>query len=115
MVLLGASAAAEAGPFIFHDGKTVVHVNPGVKITLNGKPVESAELRADSLSDQLHLGDLTLYVHASGKRSSIRLRDKNSRLRKNFAGLDWFPIDETFRVTAHFVPYRPPKQIEMQN
>src|SRR6266404_5449457 len=35
---------AKAGQFDLHDGKTVIHVNPGVPITLRGKQVESMEL-----------------------------------------------------------------------
>jgi uncharacterized protein (DUF1684 family) len=115
IVLPAGSAPAQAGSFVFHDDKTVVHVNPGVKITLNGKPVESAELQPDLVSQRLHLGDLTLLVHASGDRYGIRLKDKNSRLRKEFTGLRWFPVDEQYRMTARFVPYVPPKQLRIQN
>lgn len=115
IVLPATSAPAEAGSFVFHNGKTIVHVKPGVPITRNGKPVQSAELHPDLPSDELHLRDLTLYVHASGERYAIRLRDKNSKLRKEFTGLHWFPIDESYRLTARFVPYTPPKQAEIQN
>lgn len=114
-MVLPAGAPAQAGSFVFHNGKTVVHANPGVKFTLNGKPVESAELLPDLPSERLHLGDLTLFVHASGERFGIRLKDKNSKLRKEFTGLHWFPVDEQYRMTARFVAYDPPKQAEIQN
>jgi hypothetical protein len=113
--VLPASAPADVGIFDFHSGKTTVHISPGVAVTLNGKPVQTAELRPDSREDRLILGDLTLYVHASGDRFAIRLKDKNSKLRKNFTGLNWFPIDESYRVTAHYVPYESPKQLDSQN
>ena len=48
---------AKAGHFDLHDGKTVIHVNPGVPITLRGKQVESMELRPDSREDRLAIGD----------------------------------------------------------
>ena len=114
-ILLPASAPADAGFFEFHQGKTVAHVYPGVPVTMNGKPVENAELRPDVAEDRLRLGDLIFYVHASGNRLAIRLKDKNSKIRKEFAGLDWFPVDESYRVTAHFVPYDPPKELDSQN
>ena len=114
-ILLPAPAAADAGFFEFHQGKTVVHVYPGVPVTMNGKPVQTAELRPDVPEDRLVLGDLTFYVHASGNRLAIRLKDKNSKIRKEFAGLDWFPVDESYRVTARFVPYDPPKELDSQN
>ncbi|MGB7848842.1 MAG: DUF1684 domain-containing protein [Candidatus Acidiferrum sp.] len=113
--VLPPSAPAYVGVFEFHSGKTTVRIAPGVPATLNGKPVQAAELRRDSREDHLVLGDFTLYVHASGNRFAIRMKDKNSKLRKNFAGLNWFPIDESYRVTARYVPYDSPKQLDSQN
>lgn len=50
-------------------------------------------------------GDLTFYVHASGKRFAIRLKDKNSQLRKEFKGLHWYPVNEMYRFNARYVAY----------
>ena len=61
------------------------------------------------------MGDLTLYVHASGDRYAIRLKDRNSKLRKDFTGLHWFPIDPAYRVVGHFVPYPKPKTEMIEN
>ncbi len=114
-IVLPASAPASAGSFEFHAGHTIVHIKSGVHAILNGKPIESGEMHSDSNSDQLVIGDLTLYVHSSGDRYTIRLRDKNSQLRKDFTGTRWFPVDESYRVTSRYVPYDKPKQIEIQN
>ncbi|HEY7406613.1 MAG TPA: DUF1684 domain-containing protein [Candidatus Angelobacter sp.] len=113
-VVLPAPAPASAGYFDLHDGSTIVHVNPGVPITMAGKPVETAELKPDSKVDRLVLGDLTFFVHAVGPRRGIRLKDKNSKLRKEFTGLHWFPIDEAYRVSAHFVAYDSPREVEIE-
>jgi uncharacterized protein len=113
-IVLPATAPASLGSFEFHAGHTIVHVKPGVAALLDGRRVESAEMRPDS-SDQLVLGDLTLYVHSSGERFTIRLRDKNSPLRRNFTGTHWFAVDDSYRVIGKFVPYSQPKQIEIQN
>jgi uncharacterized protein len=114
-IVLPPSAPASAGSFQFHLGRTRVRLTPGVTATLNGKPAETAEMHPDSDTDQLSIGDLTLYVHSSGDRYTIRLRDKNSRLRKDFTGTRWFPVDESYRVTAQYVPYDKPRQIVIQN
>ncbi len=114
IVLPGGSAPPDAGTFEFHKGRTVVHIKPGVVGTMNGKRIETAELRPDT-PDQVTLGDLRLLVHASGDRYAVRLKDKNSALRRNFAGLRWYPIDASYRVTARFVPYDKPKNVEVQN
>ena len=51
----------------------------------------------------------------SGERLAIRLRDLNASYRKEFAGLDWFPVDPSFRVQAKFVPHAEEKKVEMLN
>jgi uncharacterized protein (DUF1684 family) len=109
------STPADAGYFELKAGKITVHVKRGVSITMNGKPVETAELHPDSSEDRLTIGDLQLWVHASGGRFAIRLRDKNSKLRQNFTGLHWFPVDESNRVIAHYTPYEKEKQVDIQN
>jgi uncharacterized protein (DUF1684 family) len=106
---------AQAGHFDLHQGKIVIHVNPGVPITLGGKPVESMELRPDSREDRLTIGDLTFFVHASGKRYAVRVKDKNSQLRKNFKGLHWFPVNEAYHFNARFVAYPKPREVEIRN
>ncbi len=113
--VLPASAPAHAGVFDFHSGKVTVRISPGVTVTMNGRPIQTADLRPDSREDRLVLGDITLYVHASGNRLAIRMKDKNSKLRTNFTGLKWFPIDESWRVKAHYVPYDSPKQLGSRN
>jgi uncharacterized protein len=108
-------APADAGYFELKAGKITVHVKPGVAITMNGKSVEAAELHPDSSEGRLTIGDLQLWVHASGGRFAIRLRDKNSKLRRSFTGLHWFPVDESYRVIARYTPYEKEKQVDIQN
>jgi uncharacterized protein (DUF1684 family) len=114
-IVLPDAAPAEAGYFEFHAGKTTAHIKAGVAASMNGKPVETAELPPDSRTERLRLGNLTLWVHASGDRYAIRLRDPNSALRRDFHGLEWFPVDESYRVTARFVAYDKPKDVSIQN
>jgi uncharacterized protein (DUF1684 family) len=113
-IVLPSSVPAHAGTFVYAAGKTTLHANSAANITLNGKKIEDAELHPDVPSDRVRLGDLTLYVHASGTRHAIRVKDKNSKIRKDFTGLSWFPVDESYRVTAKFVPYTPAKQVKIQ-
>jgi uncharacterized protein (DUF1684 family) len=115
IVLPEGSAPAEAGSIEFHPGKIVARINPGVAATMNGKPVDTADLDPDSRTARLQLGRLTLWVHQSGDRFALRMRDPQSALRRDFHGLTWFPIDESYRVTAKFVTYDKPKEVAIQN
>lgn len=115
IVVPGKNVPAQIGTFTFRGGKVVVRARPGVKLMFGGKPVDTAELHADAPNERLQMGDLAFLVHASGARYAIRLKDKNSKARREFSGLHWFPIDPSYRLTARYVPYQPPKIEQTQN
>jgi hypothetical protein len=117
VVLPEGSAPALAGVFELGGGKTTVRVEPGVSVTAKGAPVTTAELRPDTSGepDVLSLGRLTLHVISRGGRYGIRLKDADNPRRREFKGLRWFPASEASRITARFVPFDPPRTIEIPN
>lgn len=116
-IVLPAGAPGRAGTFEVRDGKVHVKAAPGVSFMLDGKPVTEKPLVSDGEGppDRLTLGDLQLWVHQSGERPSIRLRDKNSTLLKEFVGTSWFPINAAYRVEGTFEPYDRPTITEVPN
>ena len=82
------------GVFDLHDGK--------VTLRMSG---QTRELRPDSAGkpDVVTLGSLTMFVIARGGKYGIRLKDNNSRLRKEFKGLHFFPVSEDCRVTTRLI------------
>lgn len=109
---------ARLGAFEFRDGNTTFRAQRGITALVNGKPAGSiAELKSDSEGqpDQLQVDGMTMFVIHRGNRYGIRLRDPDSKLRKKFTGLRWFPVAESQRVTASFVPYAQPKMIPITN
>jgi uncharacterized protein (DUF1684 family) len=117
IVLPEGSAPLRAGVFEFHEGRTTLRVAPGAAVTLNGKPVATAEVRTDEklVPDVVRVGSLTLTVIKRGERYGIRVKDLNSKQRREFKGLRWFPVKEAFRITAKFVAYAQPKDIDIAN
>jgi uncharacterized protein len=118
IVLPEGSAPPRAGTFELAAGKTSVEVQPGVEVTCEGKPVARRALRSDTggaAPDVLKLGDLSLFVIERGGRYAIRLRDRNSKLRQQFTGLRWFPVKESYRVTARYVSYPSLKPVVVPN
>jgi uncharacterized protein (DUF1684 family) len=81
--------------------------------TLNGQPVQSAELHPDTAPkpDVLAAGRVRLLLIERDGRYAIRLKDPGSDLRKRFTGERWFPVDERWRIRARFVPYPAPKKV----
>jgi uncharacterized protein (DUF1684 family) len=75
------------------------------------------ELGADSSRQPgiLKLAGLSLQVLERGGRYAIRLRDPNCRLRKEFSGLNWFPVQESYRVTARLEPHKTGGGVKVTN
>jgi uncharacterized protein (DUF1684 family) len=73
-------------------------------VTLNGKPVHEASLRYAGPADVISSASLDLFPIKRGDRLALRMKDRNSALRKNFTHLSWFPIREDWRITGKFVP-----------
>ncbi|MCZ6696322.1 MAG: DUF1684 domain-containing protein [Acidobacteria bacterium] len=113
-VRLPEGSAPDLAGTLTRDGASItVRIEPGVPATIDGQPVTSHEMRPDSSGspDVLELGDLTMYVIERGGRYGIRLKDRNSRMRREFTGLRWYPVRSSHRIEGRFVPYEQPKEI----
>lgn len=116
-VLPEGTAPAFVGAFTYENGKVGFRAHHGVSVTQKGKdqkPVSSATLEPGE-KNAIVLGKLSMWVHASGPRLAIRLRDLDSPIRKEFTGLEWFPVEPAYRVTARFTPHPKPKDVEILN
>lgn len=116
IVLPAGATAPRAGVFEHGAGKTTVALEPGVPET-DGRFARARELKPDSdePEDTVRLGRLTLQVIERGGRYGVRLRDPDTPTRRNFTGLRWFPVDESERVVARFVPFDPPREVAITN
>jgi uncharacterized protein (DUF1684 family) len=59
----------------------------------------------------INIGSVSFFVIKRADKIGIRVKDKENPNRLNFAGLDFFPINPNFRISAKYVPYIPPKKI----
>ena len=111
------SAPSHAGVFVRKGGTVSVQVSQGTPLMHGEESVTAMRLVPDSEDDTtvLTLGELTFYLIQRGDRFAIRMRDPNSEIRKNFRGIESYPIQESYRVVARFEPYDPPKEIPIVN
>ena len=75
----------------------------------NSGPTRDASVR------RIALGALSLFGHYSGDRLAIRMRDRDSDIRRGFTGLRWYPVDESFRVPGRYVPHDEPRTMRLPN
>jgi len=82
-------------------------------VLLNGQPAGLSTLKsdADGAPDTLSLGHIKLLLLKRDERYALRLKDNNSRIRKDFAGLSWYPVDERWRVKARLIPPTQPRNL----
>jgi uncharacterized protein (DUF1684 family) len=66
-------------------------------------------------ADDLTAGAVTFWVHMSGDRRTVRLRDPNGEPARAFAGFHWFAYDEKFRVVGRFIKDPTPHQVKIPN
>ncbi len=103
IVLPAGSAPPRAGLFEHSGGRTLLR--------WADRPAEPVEMRPDETI--VPFGDLSFQVIRRGSRYGVRLRDKNSRYRREFAGLKWYPVKAAWRVTARLVPYPEPRKLRV--
>lgn len=116
-VLPAGSAPARVGAFELREGKTVFRAAEGVTVTVNGQWVRELEVKSDEVKQQdvLKLNKLTFLLLKRGARYAIRLKDQDASTRTEFAGLRWYPGQDSYRVTAKFIPYEQPKEVSIVN
>lgn len=120
IVLRDGSAPPQVGVFEFRQGKTTFLTAEGVEVRQKGQVVRSATLTPGpgtgaAPADALRIGMLTMWLHQSGERFAVRVRDPQNPLRTEFTGCKWFPVNPAYRVTGRFTPYDEPKTVTMPN
>jgi uncharacterized protein (DUF1684 family) len=98
-IALPASAPASAGVISFAKGKAIYH--------RDGKA--GMELKPDV--DLVTIGSIKFFVIKRGDDYFVRVKDNSSKLRREFTGLKWFPIDPAWKITAKFTAYEKPHTI----
>jgi uncharacterized protein (DUF1684 family) len=117
IVLPQGSAPDRIGVFVLSKGKVTLRVVDGAEVTVNDKPAHEVDIQSDQTKkpDLIKAGDLSFLLLKRGERWGIRLKDKNSRARREFTGLRWYPVKESYRVTAKFVAYEQPREVPIVN
>lgn len=117
LVLDNESLAEHAGSFVVKDRKVRFVARKGTQVAQDGKPVSDIELASDLTSNPtvLKSGSLSFYLIERVGKLGIRVRDSENPHRKNFTGLQYFPIDDSWIVDARFVPYHPHKKVPIIN
>jgi uncharacterized protein (DUF1684 family) len=118
IVLPPGSAPPQVGSLELRNGMVTFRVTEGAPVNVNNQPAKEVELKLDSSNskpDVITVGDLKLTVIKRSDRFGLRVRDMNSRARRKFKGLKWFPVKRSLRVVATFTTFEKPKEMTILN
>src|ERR1700730_13676049 len=107
-----------AGTLWLENGHVRMTAHPAVEITAAGSPVATLALRDDTEDGGptvLKFGTLLMNIIKRGDRVGVRVKDTDSRTRREFKGLEYYPTNPKWRVEARFEPYQPAKIIPITN
>ncbi|HUW51792.1 MAG TPA: DUF1684 domain-containing protein, partial [Rhodanobacter sp.] len=87
--------------------------------TIDGRLVNEAVLiddmhaTGDAAPTMVSFGSVNFHVIDRDGRKALRVKDSNAVARKDFLGIDYFPIDPSWHVVADWVPFDPPHALEL--
>jgi uncharacterized protein (DUF1684 family) len=117
LVLDHPSLAPMAGSFVLAGGQVRFTATPDSGITHAGRPVTTIDLASDAQESPtvISSGPLRFFVIERAGKLGVRVRDVQSPRRRNFLGLDYFPIATTWVLAARFEPYEPRRHLKIVN
>jgi len=105
------------GSFFLQGSEVRVKINKGIDVLAYETPVTEMPLQSDETGEPTFLsyGTLSWYVIKRGDKYGVRLRDSENPRLIEFKGIDIYPVDPVWRLTARFEPYDPPRKINVPN
>jgi hypothetical protein len=97
------------------EGEATARVADGVDAMVGGEPFTEGKLEMGEDGAVILDDRIRFWLHNSGERRALRLRNLDNPLRTNFTGRKWFPLDSRFRVVADFEPYSERRYVEAIN
>ena len=112
------SVPKHAGVITMNGTSVRIRAAEGETLTINGKPVRESELHGSfdqKPQDTISFGPVSFFVHYSGPRLAVRVRDQKNPIRVNFRGLRWYEPNPAFRTMGTFKPYAEVKVVQIPN
>jgi len=110
------TAPARAGEFDLQGSDVSVKFASGVQATIDGKPVTTAKLQADTSGKAtvLELGKLRMHVIQRGQRIGIRVKDLDSAAVHDYRP-EFYPLNISYKITATWIPSDGKKMVDVPN
>jgi len=104
-----------AGTLVYDGAEVRLRAEPGVELLIDGEPTTGKALADDSSgsAEVVWLDRLNFQIIARGGRHAVRLKDPESRVRREFGGLEFYPIDAAYELQAHLRRFEEPREVSL--
>ncbi len=112
----GPNKIRDVGILTLKNGSVFLQLNPGVRATVGGKPFASGTMTPQGgppAPDTVVIGSRSFIIIKRGDRYAVRMWDTEAAARKEFTGIERFPVSSKWRVEALWHPYDPPKEMSV--
>ncbi len=90
---------------VFLDGDSIRFVAASDQVTVDGKRVDEVQLIADVNGEpNIVISGTTQFFVIKRGSYALRVKDSQSPVRVDFAGLDYYPVEESWKFNAKFTP-----------
>ena len=117
-IQLPAKTAAHIG--VVHFEKKALRLLPPAggfpkSLLVDGHPAQEQPLATDDAEtpSKLTIGTVTIILIHRDDRFALRIKDTEAPTRVGFHGLRWYPPNAAYRVRARWIPYNPPKILDI--
>lgn len=117
-IRLDAAAPARVGRLVINAGHAVFTAAPGADVTVDNEPLAgptAAVTDARGPATVFILGSVRFHVIDRAGLRFLRVADSQSPVRLKFQGIDRFPVDPTWRVTARLITEGQPTTVPSAN
>ncbi|MGQ0736704.1 MAG: DUF1684 domain-containing protein [Acidobacteriota bacterium] len=118
IVLDYATIPPQLGVITLNGNSVAIKAAEGQTLLINGKPTRESALHGafdQKPTDTLSFGPVSFFVHYSGPRLALRVRDQNSKIRREFRGLRWYAPNAALRAEGRFTPYPDARTVQIPN
>lgn len=101
------------------DGMVRIVLDKHSGATVDGKSVGEATLvddmhaTAGAEPTTVRFGNASFFVIDRDNRKALRVKDTDAEARRDFLGIDYFPVDASWRIEAEWVPFVPEHDLEI--
>ncbi len=104
-----------AGSVALKRGVIIFEANKNVNASVAAIPFTSGVIKpqGEPAADTVKIGSKAFVIIQRGQKLAVRMWDTESKSRREFKGIERYPVANQWRIVARWQPYDPPKRMKV--